>query len=167
LDDLLASWLGSGPNTITWWQMSLRAVLIFFYGLLLVRFVARRRIFGKNSVLDIVLAVLVGSTLSRALTANAPLLPTLLAAAVIVLLHRVLSDVSLHVKAVDRLLKGRALLMVRDGKPVEQNMHKGGVTLVDLREAARASGMEDIGAIDEAYLDLNGKIHVVRQKNDG
>lgn len=164
--DLLTHWLGDQPDTITWWQMCFRGVLIFFYGFILVRVVARRRTFGKNSVLDILLAILVGSTLSRALTANAELLPTFAAAAVIVLLHRGLSDLSFHVKAVDRLLKGRPLQIVRNGEPDQHNMHKGGVTRSDLQEAARASGMTGIDMIGQAFLDLDGKIHIVRQRRD-
>ena len=37
---------------ITWWQMTLRGVLVFFYGLALVR-LAGARIFGKLAAFDI------------------------------------------------------------------------------------------------------------------
>lgn len=40
--------IGSDSDTITWWQMSIRAVIIFFYLLILIR-VGSKRIFGKNT----------------------------------------------------------------------------------------------------------------------
>lgn len=78
---------------ILWWQMSIRAVLIFLFGLVLIRLFGRRA-FGKQTALDIVLAIVVGSNLSRALTANAPFFPTLAATAAIVLLFWLLSSLS-------------------------------------------------------------------------
>ncbi len=56
-------------------QLVARACLIFVYGLVLVR-LAGRRVFGRWSALDIIVSIVVGSNLSRALTGNAPLLGT-------------------------------------------------------------------------------------------
>lgn len=61
-----------GTGQITWWQETARALLVFSYGLALVR-IAGRRIFGKWSALDIIVSVIVGSNLSRALTGSAAL----------------------------------------------------------------------------------------------
>jgi uncharacterized membrane protein YcaP (DUF421 family) len=55
--------------------MSLRGLSVFLFGLALLR-VFGRTAFGKQSPLDIVVAIVVGSNLSRTLTGNAPLLPT-------------------------------------------------------------------------------------------
>lgn len=49
-----------------------RAVLIFAYGFAMVR-VLGRRVFGKWAALDIIISIIVGSNLSRALTGSAPL----------------------------------------------------------------------------------------------
>ena len=57
---------------IAWWQMTVTGVLVFFYGLALLRLAGQRH-FGKLAAFDIVLAVLIASNLSRTLTANAPL----------------------------------------------------------------------------------------------
>ena len=76
--ETLHALIGSQGDDITWWQMSLRAALIFLLGMLMVRFAATRA-FGKWSALDIILAVVVGSNLSRAMTGSAPFLPTIVA----------------------------------------------------------------------------------------
>lgn len=74
-----------------WWQECARAALIFAYGLALVR-IAGRRVFGKWSALDIIVSVIVGSNLSRALTGSAPLFGTLAATTLLMALHWVLAQ---------------------------------------------------------------------------
>jgi uncharacterized membrane protein YcaP (DUF421 family) len=78
--------IGESKDQILWWQESMRAVIIFFYGLVLIRFLGRRA-FGKHSTLDILLAIVIGSNLSRAITGNAPFIQTIIATAVIFALY--------------------------------------------------------------------------------
>src|SRR5690625_7997837 len=73
---------GDEAASITWWQMGLRAVIIFFWAVLLYRLFPRRA-FGSSSTTDIGLVVIVGSALSRALTGSVPLLPTMFATALL------------------------------------------------------------------------------------
>ena len=84
--DLFHAIIGHGSKGILWWQESIRAIFIFLYGLLLIR-LAGIRAFSKQTPLDIDIAIVIGSNLSRALTGNARFLPTLAATAVIVLMY--------------------------------------------------------------------------------
>ncbi len=61
-------------------QECARAVVIFAFGLLLMRF-SGRRIFAQWSALDIVVAFTAGSNLSRAITGPVPLFGTMAAMA--------------------------------------------------------------------------------------
>src|SRR3954451_21763678 len=57
-----------GPTgQIAWGQECARAVVIFGYGLVLVR-IAGRRIFANWAALDTIVSIVIGSSLSRALT---------------------------------------------------------------------------------------------------
>src|ERR1700742_895292 len=62
-------------NHLSTAQEGARAVLIFSYGLLLLR-LSGPRMFGHWSALDIVISIIVGSALARAMTGIAPLLGT-------------------------------------------------------------------------------------------
>jgi uncharacterized membrane protein YcaP (DUF421 family) len=77
-------------DTITWWQMSVRAVLNFAYALTLYR-VLPRRAYGGSANVDTVLTVIIGSNLSRALTGNAPLVETMAATTLMGGLHYLLA----------------------------------------------------------------------------
>src|ERR1700753_1400629 len=73
-------------NHLTTAQEGARAVLIFSYGLLLLR-ASGPRMFGHWSALDIVISIMVGSALARAMTGSAPLVGTMVAAAIMAALH--------------------------------------------------------------------------------
>lgn len=158
---LLHTYLGSGPKDITWWQMALRAAIIFVFGLCLLR-LAPRRTLGHSTVLDLVLAVILGSTLSRALTANAPLLPTMAAAAALVALHYGVTRVAAHVGWFERAVKGGRTRLVRDGEIDWQAMHGANLSKNDLMTDLRINaGVTDLSRVEAAYLERSGEISVI------
>jgi uncharacterized membrane protein YcaP (DUF421 family) len=106
--------IGTQGEPIGWAQMSLRPALIFIVGLAIMRFAAARA-FGKWTALDIILAVIVGSNLSRALTGSAPFWPTVIATLVIVALHSALSHAVVRWPILSRALKGRSVCLIEDG----------------------------------------------------
>ncbi len=153
--------IGTSAESILWWQMVCRGILIFVYTLVLVRF-GGRRIFGKTTSFDIVLGVILGSTLSRALTANASFFPTLAVTAVLVVLHRVLGKLAQHSQAIADLIKGTEVRLVEDGKILEEDLKKSNLTERDLMECLRLNGgtmnLDDVKA---AYLERSGDVSVV------
>ena len=154
-----------GPDSpeITAWQMSVRAVMIFAYGILLVRF-AGKRTFGKLSAFDIVLAIIVGSNLSRTLTANAPLVPTLAATTVLALLHFWLGRMAIRWRWLGAIIKGTPRQIIRDGELDYEAMRRGQLSQGDLEEALRLHGCETIEGIKAAYLERNGGISIIRRE---
>lgn len=156
----LAEQLGGVKGDVSWWQMPIRAVVVFAYGLVLVRFPGQR-IFGKSSAFDIVLAVLVGSSLSRALTGNAPFVATLAATTAIVLVHWLVAHLATRSRAVSWLVKGAVARIVTDGTPDRALMRRLGLSDGDLEEAMRGSGLDRLDKVGAAYLERNGKISVV------
>ncbi|WP_237144793.1 DUF421 domain-containing protein [Pontibacter pamirensis] len=154
--------LGTDAETLTWWQMSLRAVVVFFAALVILR-IGNKRIFGKNSAFDIVLGIIYGSVLSRAVTGNSPFLPTLVAVLVLVLLHKGLAAVAFHSDfGFGDFAKGKHVKLVEEGKLQRQTLRKHSITEDDLREAMRESGSKgDLGDIRFAYLERSGQISVI------
>lgn len=152
--------IGVEGQDISWLQMSLRAGLIFILGVLIVRFAATRA-FGKWSALDIILAVIVGSNLSRALTGNAPFLPTVIATILLVVLHGLLSMGAARWSWLSTLTKGASVRLIRDGEVDEAALRHAGLGHGDLRMALREAGHDDPGQVKSASLERNGDISVV------
>lgn len=153
--------IGSDADTIVWWQMVCRGVLIFFYTLILVR-LGGRRIFGKTTSFDIVVGVILGSIMSRALTANAKFFPTLAAATALVLLHWLLAEFSQHSKTLGHLIKGTEVLLVDNGAIQQEALNKTNMTEHDLMEALRSNGgTMELENVKAAYLERSGEVSVV------
>lgn len=154
--------IGEGQHEIAWWQECIRAVIILAYGLILIRF-AGRRAFGRQTPLDIVLAVVIGSNLSRTLTANAPFFPTLAGTAALVVLYWLASHLAQRSKAFGWLVKGSPVWLIRDGKLDDKAAAWRGVSDGDLEEATRGSGMHGLSEVGTAVLERSGKISVLRR----
>ena len=150
------------PGHLSVLQECARSLLIFVYGLFLVR-LAGRRIFGKWGALDIIVSIVVGSNLSRALTGSAPLLGTLAATTLLIALHWVLSHLAARSPAVSHVVEGRAVTLTDANgmKPKVQVRHA--VTEADVNEALRQRGMERVEDARLLTLEPSGKITVLKK----
>lgn len=146
---------------VTWAQECARAVLIFAYGLVLVRF-AGRRAFGKWAALDIVVSIIVGSNLSRALTGGADLWGTLAATTLLMFLHWVLSQAAARSEALSSLLEGEAIHLGGQGRLDRGALVRNGLSGADLAEALREAGLEDAKGARKILLEPSGKIAVIK-----
>ena len=145
---------------LLWWQMSIRAVLILIFGLLLIRLFGRRA-FGRQNPLDIVVSIVVGSNLSRTLTGNSPFLPTLAGTAALVILFWLLELGTARWHSLGYLLKGEPVRLAHDHQIDRDAMKRWGVTDRDLEEAARSSGMSGLETVKHAVLERSGKISTI------
>jgi uncharacterized membrane protein YcaP (DUF421 family) len=158
------SWLESvfGPGTnISAAQECARAAFIFGYGFLLVR-LAGRRIFAQWSALDIVVAIIAGSNLSRAITGPVPLFGTMAATAVLVALHWLFAKVGAHSKLADRLIEGEPVELGSAGTVNEQRLKRWSITGTALEEAMRRSKVKSLGGMESIILEPSGRIHVTK-----
>jgi len=152
-----------GPQgQITWWQECARAVIVFAYGLAIVR-LAGRRVFGKWSALDIVVSIIVGSNLSRALTGSAALFGTLLATTLMMVLHWVLAHAASRSAVISHVLEGRSARLAANGQSDPSALHWHSISEADLNEALRQSGVEQVAGTRLIMLEPSGKITVLKE----
>ncbi len=151
-----------GSDNILWWQMCVRGALVFLFGLVIIRLFGRKA-FGKQTPLDIVLAIVMGSSLSRTLTGNAPFVATLAAMTLIAFLFWLLEHLAIRWRGFSRLVKGEPIPLVRNGRCDQQQMRRAAIGAADLEEAARQSGLGGLDEIGEAVLERSGKISAKRR----
>lgn len=153
--------LFGGAPPISPAQECARAVLVFFYGLVLFR-LAGRRAFARWSALDIVVAIVSGSNLSRALTGQAALGGTLAATTVLVVLHCLVARAAARCARVSRLVEGLPVEVVKGGARTTAALRYG-VTEIDADEAARAAGHGDARSVATMMLEPSGMLTTPRQ----
>jgi uncharacterized membrane protein YcaP (DUF421 family) len=160
MEDVMDEVFGSS-GSMAWHQECARSVLVFAYGLALVR-IAGRRVFGKWSALDIILSIVIGSNLSRAMTGNAPLWGTLVATTLLVGLHAILAQLVARSATLSRLIEGGAVELARAGAAAAKLVRRHSVSEADLHEALRQAGVEDLAATAVVTLEPSGKITVLK-----
>ena len=162
--DFLNDLLGLDAGKLTESQMCARAVVIFIASLLYVR-LAGIRTLGRQSAFDILTSLMLGAVLGRAIVSEQSFFGSLLAALVIVLLHRLVAWISFRSKKAGKVLKGEALLLVRDGAKNAKHMRQGHITDEDMEEAMRHSANENsMSDVKEIYLERCGEISIVKKK---
>ena len=146
---------------LAWWQECDRALVIFAYGLAMVR-VAGRRVFGKWAALDIIVSIVVGSNLSRALTGQAELGGTLAASTLLMALHWILAQAAARSRWLAGILEGKAIELGRGGSVDQAILRRHSVSRRDLEEALRQASVDDVGQTRRVVLEPSGKINVLK-----
>ena len=165
--ELLDLWeraLGVGleAKDISSTQMALRAVLIYAVTLAFIR-LAKKRFLSQASAFDVVVGIIIGSIASRAITGNAPMLPSTAACAAIMVAHWLFSAIALRSHTFGALIKGSSSVLVVDGETDSKAMRSAHMTERDLEEALRQKGIEDISQVKEARLERNGSVSIIKK----
>jgi uncharacterized membrane protein YcaP (DUF421 family) len=147
-------------------HMAWRTLVVFCCAVLFAR-VGSRRFLSHNAGFDIMVAILLGSVLSRGINGQANFFGTLGASALLVALHRLLATVAYHSHWFSQLVKGRAHVLVRDGKVDRDQQCRSKFTDDDLDESIRLHGnIADLREVAEARLERNGAVSVVKARPD-
>lgn len=161
--ELLETLLGAGRDVrdVDAVQMALRTVVVYAFTLAVVRF-GSRRFFGKATAFDLLVGIVIGSVMSRAINGSAPFFPTLVAGAVLVGVHGLLARIAYHVDWFGPLVKGEPILLIEDGRVRTEGLRSANLSQKDLDEAIRLKGhAPDTSSIRLAYLERNGQISVI------
>jgi uncharacterized membrane protein YcaP (DUF421 family) len=163
LADLFAKIFGSGKE-LTWLQMSLRGILIFFIALALIR-VSGRRSFGLHMPLDNIITITLGAVLSRAIVGASDFGSVIIACTVIVLLHRVLGWLLVHYPRLTRWMEGEKIILFDQNEFIQKNMDQALVCREDVMQGVRKSALtQDLTKIDKIYIERNGEISALKKK---
>jgi uncharacterized membrane protein YcaP (DUF421 family) len=162
--DFITALLGLGVDTkqLTFFQISLRGVIVFTATLMMVRMSSKRSLAEKTSF-DAVLIVILASVLARAINGSAPFFQTLGAGFVFVLIHRMFSVAAYYSHALGCLIKGEPVVLARDGKLDQESMRQNLVSIHDFEEDMRlTAATEDLSRIEIARLERSGDISFIK-----
>lgn len=141
-------------------QMAARAFVMFFIALALAR-LAGMRAFGSKSAFDAIVVIMLGAVLSRAIVGVSAFWPTVGAAAVLALVHRLLAILGVRVPALDCVIKGSVAVLYRDGVIDQRALLRFGVSRNDLEEAVRRCGHLRLDAVRAIYKEADGTLSVI------
>jgi uncharacterized membrane protein YcaP (DUF421 family) len=154
--------LGMEPKQLTFLQISIRGVIVFAATLVMVR-ISSKRSLAEKTAFDATLLVIIASVLARAINGSAPFFPTLGTGFVLVLLHRFLALTAYYSHSFGILIKGKAAVLVENGKLQRRNMSINHISEHDLEEDMRLdAGTEDLSRIKVARIERSGDISFIK-----
>jgi uncharacterized membrane protein YcaP (DUF421 family) len=143
-------------------EMALRTVIVYAVSLAIVR-LGSRRFLSQASAFDVIVAIMLGSVMSRAINGSAPFWTTLVSGAVLVGLHWLIATAAYRLDWLGPIVKGRPVPLVVDGAVDHEAMRRSGVGDKDLEQALRTqAGVTDASAVRVATLERDGSISVVK-----
>lgn len=140
----------------------LRALVLYAFLLLIFR-VSGRRTLSDATTFDFVLLLIIGEATQQGLLGeDFSMTNAFLTIATLMVLDIGLQFLALHKPGIDRFVEGLPVILVEDGKPLEERMRKARVAEGDVLEKARAQqGLERMEQIKYAVLETDGSISVI------
>src|SRR5437660_8744248 len=155
--------LGVEPKDLTFFQISVRGIIVLLVTLIMVR-LGHKRSLARKTAFDAVLLVILASVLSRAINGSAAFFATLGGSFVIVTLHRLLAFAAYHSHWFGILIKGRPELIIEDGDFVLNTMHRNHISTHDVEEDMRLSLRDDdLSKVKKGRIERSGDISFIRK----
>jgi uncharacterized membrane protein YcaP (DUF421 family) len=158
--------LGLHADSLSATQMMLRTVVVYFVALALVR-VGEKRFLGKNTAFDVILGVMLGSLVSRAITTASAFHQIFAAGIVFVSLHWLMAVIAFHSDRLGTFFKGHERKLIDDGRIDWHAMRKSHISKNDLLGALRRNGnLDEPEQVKRAILERSGDISVLKKDHE-
>lgn len=147
-------------------EIVVRTVVIFFFVLLLTRAMGKKEL-SELTAFELILLVTIGDLVQQGVTQeDQSLTGAILAVGTLGLLIVSLSYLSYRWRPIRRVIRGIAVVVVRDGRPIEDAMKLERLTIDDVVESARQQGIDDLGKVKLAVLEPDGKFSFIQRDGE-
>ena len=144
-------------------DISLRAIALFAFILLLTRVMGRREL-GSLAPFDMILLIVLGDAIQQGLTQDDySVTGALIAITTLAVLQRGTSYLSFRFGFVRRLLEGEPVVIVQDGRVIESNLRRERLTTGEICEEARQQQIDSLDRVKWAVLEPNGNISFIEK----
>jgi uncharacterized membrane protein YcaP (DUF421 family) len=147
-----------------WWEFVVRAVIVYFILLLLVR-IGGKRTLGQFTPFDIILVVVLGNAVQNSLIGEDVSVPGgLLLAATLIFLNWIVGWIAARSQPFQFVVEGRAIQVGRDGQVDHRALLRESVSDADFEEAMRRAEVDHYGQIRAAWLETDGSITILKER---
>lgn len=151
-------------NAGVWWHFVLRAAVVYFMVLVLLRFSGKRQI-GQMTPFDLVLLLLISNAVQNSMNGgDNSITAGLLLAGTLIGADLTVSWLTRRSRKLENLIEGKAELLVHNGHVCDDALNRAGLTLHDLMAALRQHDCAGVGEVHAAILETDGRISVLTRK---
>jgi uncharacterized membrane protein YcaP (DUF421 family) len=138
-----------------------RATVIFLIVLVLMRVLGRREL-SRLEPFDLIILVVIGDLVQQGVTQNDwSVTGSLLAVGTIGVLTVGVSWVSWHFPRVRPIVDGLPVVLLEDGKPIEDNLRRERITIEELAAQARLHEIDSLEQVKWAVLETGGSVSII------
>jgi uncharacterized membrane protein YcaP (DUF421 family) len=149
---------------VPWWELPLRAAVIYSVLLLLVRISGRRTV-GQFTPFDLLMVMLLSESVSQGLSgAENSVTGAVLAAATLIALNMLISFITSRSRLGQRLIEGNAVMIGRDGRIFDDVLKSLRIPYEDVAQALRAADC-DLADMTCLCLESDGTISVLQRSH--
>lgn len=149
---------------IPWWEIVLRASVVYFVMLALLRLSGKRTV-GQFTPFDLLVLVLLGDAVQGSMIAgDQSLQGGLILTATLLGWNRLVGFVTARSEPVAAVVEGEPDILARNGHVFHEALKSADLTLADLEEAMRDHSVPSVNKIRLAVLERDGTITVLGEK---
>jgi uncharacterized membrane protein YcaP (DUF421 family) len=149
------------PETAVW-ALVVRSVAVYVFLMIALRMAGRREL-GQMTTFDLVLLLVLANAVQNSINAGDNSLGGgLISALTLLVVNFAVGEAMYRSRWFERLVQGRPVTLVRNGKLVWRNMKRERVTLEELRSALRKQGVDGVSVCKQAVLESDGTLTAVR-----
>jgi len=139
---------------------------IYIYLAIFIRIFNRRQL-SQLTALDLLIVILLGSSVETAMVNGSTLLRMgFVSATTLLVANKVITSVLARSKKLSRLFCSGPVLLVRNGIFIEDHLRSAGLSHEDVMEALREREQADLSKVRYAILEPDGEINVISSHVD-
>ena len=142
-------------------DLVLRATFAFFFIFLMSRLIGRREL-GKLQAFDLILFIVIGDLVQQGITqSDYSVTGLVLVVSTICVLTVFVSYVSFRFPRVRPLLEGEPVVVLEEGRLIDENMKRTRLTIDDIEEEARLQQIASLDEVRWAVFENGGSISFI------
>jgi uncharacterized membrane protein YcaP (DUF421 family) len=147
--------------SLPWWQFVLRAVLVYAFLTVILRLTGKRQL-GHLAPFDLVLLLVLSNAVQNAMNGgDNSVAGGVISATTLVAVNYLVSAATYRDRRLARLIEGKPLILIRDGKIDHHARRAAMLTIEELHAALRSQDVPGPERVRYAFLENTGELTVV------
>ncbi|QIL83262.1 DUF421 domain-containing protein [Diaphorobacter sp. HDW4A] len=152
--------------SVPWWEFVLRGVIVYAFLLVFLRITGKRNV-GQYDPFDLILLLILSNAVQNSMNAgDNSLIGGLISATTLIICHTLLAQATYRSPRLSRLIDGKPICLIANGKVNQQSMSAELITGDDLKAALHAAGCLHTYEVEQATIETNGQITIVMRNRD-
>lgn len=147
--------------TTPWYELILRGTIIYFFMFISIKFWGKKHM-GELTAFDFILLLFISEAVQNSLVSDdKSVLGGMIVITTFLLWNSLINKITFRSRKLERILDGTPVILVQNGTMDKENMRKEQVTEMELHEAMRGQGLDDLSKVKKATLETNGHLTII------